>query len=230
MDSMIDIGHSWAELPVGARAALNEQWRGLAAGGLACGSSIVDAEGRAVGSGRNHVYDPAGPIETRLQYALQHNRLAHAELNALADIATETDHELLTIWSTQYPCSMCASALAFVGIGKVVFIADDLSDDSSADTRLASRGSLPYEAFGSTLWWVISNLLFLHNPVLLYGTNVSSFLACQSTYPRLAELVVELVRDDELRTAAKAGKRLHEPLARHSMAIVECVAQVERNR
>jgi len=58
-------------LPAGARAALQEQWQGL---------------------------------------ALQHNRLAHAELNALARIGTEAEHQALTLWSTQHPCSMCAAA------------------------------------------------------------------------------------------------------------------------
>jgi hypothetical protein len=44
---------------------------GLAAGGLACGSAIVDASGDVIAVGRNHAYDAAGPLETRERYALQ---------------------------------------------------------------------------------------------------------------------------------------------------------------
>jgi tRNA(Arg) A34 adenosine deaminase TadA len=31
----------------------------------------------------------------------------------------------LTLWTTQHPCSMCAAAIAFVGIGEGWLIADD---------------------------------------------------------------------------------------------------------
>ena len=133
----------WTELPAGARAAIEQQWAGLAAGGLPCGAAVVDAAGKVIAVGRNHAYDRAGGVETRLRYPLHHNRLAHAELNALAVIETETDHAALTLWTTQHPCLMCAAALRFVGIGKVSFVADDPSDDSPGVA--ATRGAVPYE-------------------------------------------------------------------------------------
>ncbi|MBA2680484.1 MAG: hypothetical protein H0U76_19075 [Ktedonobacteraceae bacterium] len=48
----------------------------------------------------------------------------------MALIPAESDHALLTLWSTQHPCLMCAAAVQFIGIGKVCFVADDPSDDS----------------------------------------------------------------------------------------------------
>lgn len=52
-----DLTQFWIALPIGARVALEEQWAGLAAGGLPCGSSVIDANGSVVASGRNYAYD-----------------------------------------------------------------------------------------------------------------------------------------------------------------------------
>ena len=151
----------WNNLPAGARVALEEQWRGVAAVGLPCGAAVVDERERVVAAGRNHCYDPVGPIETRLQYSLQQTRLAHAELNALARVPTNADHGRLTVWLTQHPCAMCAAAIAFVGVGSVRAIADDPSDDSPPAAIAATHGGVEYVALGDPFWWTVSNALFL---------------------------------------------------------------------
>ena len=117
MNDERNLNQRWEALPTGARAALEELWAGVAAGGLPCGSAVIDANGSIVASGRNHAYDTAGGIATRARYPLQHNRLAHAELNALACIPTETDHAPLTLWTTQHPCSMCGAVVALQEFG-----------------------------------------------------------------------------------------------------------------
>jgi len=93
--------------------------------------------------------DSASEAYTRvwLHDPLQHTRLAHAELNALALFPTEADHSVLTLWTTQHPCSMCAAAILFTGIGGVRFIADDLSNDTPTEIR-ASRGQVSCERLG----------------------------------------------------------------------------------
>jgi len=214
--------NAWATLPLGARAALEEQWNALAAGGLACGAAIVDSNDQVVASGRNHAYDAAGPLETRRRYALQHNRLAHAELNALACVATEVDHQALTLWSTQHPCSMCAAALSFVAIGRVAYIADDLSDASDTERIVASRGSIPYHPLGQPLWWTISNLLFMHNPAVRSGRNVGSVKRALTHFPELAELALSLARDDALGKAARSGGTLPSGLEPYRSQIQHC--------
>jgi len=50
---------AWDNLPLGARVALEQQWEGLVAGGLACGSSILNADGKLLAAGCNRAYDPA---------------------------------------------------------------------------------------------------------------------------------------------------------------------------
>lgn len=205
MTSAVTLEKRWHELPAGARLALEEQWAGLAAGGLPCGSAVIDANGSVIASGRNHAYDSAREIETRAQYPLQHNRLAHAELNALALVPTETDHAALTLWTTQHPCSMCAAALAFTGIGKVRFIADDPSDDSPPELIVASRKQVPYKSLGDPLWWTASNLLFLYNSAVQFGENSNNLKKNRDRYPELVDLTLELAKSDSLGESARYG-------------------------
>ena len=80
---------------------------------------------------------------------LQRTPIAHAEMNALAGIGTGTGLGGATLWSSHRPCMMCAAACEFTGVGVVIFIAPDPSDDdggedpdgiSSVARSLASMG------------------------------------------------------------------------------------------
>ncbi len=210
-----DLLQSWTRLPVGARAALEEQWAGLAADALPCGASIVDEMGKVIASGRNCSYEPASGIEARARYALQHNRLAHAELNALACLSTEMDHAKLTLWTTQHPCLMCAAAVIFTGIGQVAYVADDPSDASSPDAILASRGSVVYESLGDPLWWTISNLLFLYNSAVLAGENAKNLKLNRDRHPELVRLTLDLAKAGALGKAARSNIELPVALTPH---------------
>lgn len=218
MDSAHAVMESWVALPTGARIALAEQWAGLAAGGLPCGSAIMES-GELVASGRNHAYDPAGPVESRLRYPLQHNRLAHAELNALACVPTEADHALLTLWSTQHPCAMCAAAIAFAGIGQVRFIADDPSDESPPAAILASRGNVSYRALGNPFWWTVSNLLFLYNSATQEVERARNIARNRYRLPELVNFTLDLSRHGALEEAARSGMPLPAALALHQPAL-----------
>jgi tRNA(Arg) A34 adenosine deaminase TadA len=202
----------WAALPPGAQAALHEQWLGLAAGGLPCGAAITTAAGEVVARGRNYSYDAPGELTTRQQYPLQHNRLAHAEMNALALLTTETDHNALSLWATQNPCAMCAAAIAFTDIGKVVYLADDPSDDSSLEVRLGRRDGIAYQAFGDPFWWAVSNLLFLYMPTTLHGVHSSLIRMNTARYPALVQLTLQMARAKAFDEPAHAGSSLPEAL------------------
>ncbi len=222
-----NLAQAWDDLPLGAQAAIEQQWAGLAAGGLPCGSSVIDAAGQLIAAGRNHVYDPAGGIETRKEYPLQHNRLAHAELNALALIPTEVDHAALTLWTTQHPCLMCAAAIQFIGIGKVYFVADDPSDDSTPKSIVSSRGNVPYEHLGDPLWWTICNVLFLYNSAVQQGPNARNLKTNRERYPELVRLTLDLSKDDSLGQAARAGATLVHALTPHVSAIAQVAETLE---
>jgi tRNA(Arg) A34 adenosine deaminase TadA len=223
MNAANDLIQSWKALPEGARVALEEQWAGLAVAGLPCGSAVTDASGSVIARGRNHAYDPAGGVDTRARYPLQHNRLAHAELNALACISTETDHATLALWTTQHPCSMCAAAIAFVGIGQVHYIADDPSDHSPPENIVASRAGVPYRQLGDPLWWTVSNLLFLYGTAVVVGENAENLQTNRERYPELVRLTIDLARRRTLGDAARSGTSL--PVAlKADFAAIERVA------
>lgn len=206
------IAERWAALPAGAQATLQEQWLGLAAGGLPAGAAITDAGGQLLARGRNYSYDPAGELATRQQYPLQHSRLAHAEMNALALLSTETEHNSLTLWASQHPCAMCAAAIAFTDIGKVIYLADDPADDSTLELRQQRRDGIHYQPYADPLWWAVSNLLLLYLPTALHGVHSSLIRMNTARYPALVQLTLQLAQVKALHAPARSGATLPEAL------------------
>jgi tRNA(Arg) A34 adenosine deaminase TadA len=202
----------WDQLALGARMAFDQQWLGLAAGGLPCGSSILNDQGEIVAIGRNHVYDLPQQAGNSPTSPLQYTRVAHAEINALAFVPSDREPELLTLWTTQHPCIMCAAAIKFIGIGKVCYIADDPSDVSPSRDIIASRGNVPYEALGDRLWWTVSNLLFLYNSAVKQGEDANNLRKNRDRYPTLVELALHIAKDDTLGKSARAGIELPQAL------------------
>ena len=155
------------------------------AGGLPVGSVITGGNGERVSEGRNRAYDPAGGTDR-----LQRTPIAHAEMNALAAVSTETDLGGLTLWSSHRPCLMCAAACEFTGMGRVLFIAPDPSgDDSSGDPD----GIEPE-------WVVVANLLFLSGVAAYSGPSAPMILRARPREPEVAGLM-QAVGDTALRQA-----------------------------
>lgn len=136
---------AWDATQEPVRRSLELAHQALRAGGLPVGAVIVDAAANVIAEGRNHCYDPPSGDDP-----LQGTPLAHAEMNALARIATNTDLSASTLWSTHSPCIMCAAACAFIGVGAVRFLAPDPSDVDNAD---------PDDV--DDRWVVLANVLFL---------------------------------------------------------------------
>jgi tRNA(Arg) A34 adenosine deaminase TadA len=199
---------SWQALPAGARAALEEQWAGLAAGALPCGSSIVDETGEVIARGRNHAYDPSTGTN-----ALERTRIAHAEFNALAGVDTDLDWSALTLFTTQHPCAMCASAVRFTGLGRVVYVSDDPSDDSTPALIAATRGGVTYQRLGSIEWAIIATIMFLYVGVDLRGESDGNFRSAAAENPALGQLVLAEVASGELGRASREGRDIHEAFA-----------------
>lgn len=144
---------AWDELDLGARRSLELAHVTLCAGGLAVGSVILDGSSTIVAEGRNRAYDPPTGTDP-----LEGTPLAHAEMNALARVATTADASGLTIWSSQQPCSMCAAALAFIGITDVHVIATDPSDPARR-----AREEL------DDVWVLLATTMFLLGPLRRVG-------------------------------------------------------------
>lgn len=178
-----------AELQPAAWRCLELAFESLRSDGLACGSVITDPDGTVIAEGRNRAYDPPGG-----QGALQATPLAHAELNALAEIPTGRDLGDATLWSSQQPCSMCAAAVEFLRVGNVRFIAVDpafigTAGELGAPDRAAD---IPDE------WIVVANMLFLHNVIAKRGVEAEMVRRNQELEPETAALALRLVDDRAL--------------------------------
>jgi tRNA(adenine34) deaminase len=100
------------------REAFVLAWESYVAGSNPVGAVVVDQDRRVVGRGRNQVLDVR--IGTG---RLASTDIAHAEINALADIGRGSAG--LTLLSTLEPCPMCAGAAMLSRVGTVAYAATD---------------------------------------------------------------------------------------------------------
>lgn len=145
----------WGAAPEALRRALGLAYEALVAGGLAVGAVLTDGDGEPVAEGRNEAYEDGpgtGP--------LRGTPLAHAEMNALGAARTGWDLGAATLWSTQEPCSMCAAAAEFTGVGRVRYVAPDPWALSSGTGT--GSGADP----GATHWLLVANAMFLRSVVV----------------------------------------------------------------
>lgn len=71
------------------------------------------------------VVDGAGQLVSRGANASGTNRLAHAEMNAMAQVPENVDRERCEIYSTLEPCPMCTGAIRMMQLRAVHFAARD---------------------------------------------------------------------------------------------------------
>lgn len=180
-----DIDAMWREADGALLRCLELAHESFRAGGLPVGSVIVASDGEQIGEGRNRAYDPAGGTDR-----LQRTPIAHAEMNALAAVDTATELGGLRLWSSHRPCSMCAAACAFTGVGSVRFIAPDPSEDDKDDDP---PGIEPE-------WVVIANLLFLSGIAAYSGSSAPMIIRARQREPEVVELM-QVMGDAALRPA-----------------------------
>lgn len=88
------------------QAALDEARKGLEEGGVPIGAVLVE-EGRIIGRGRNR----------RVQ---QKDQMMHAEIDCLRSARLTGGYHNTVLYTTLMPCYMCAGAVVYFGIKKVV--------------------------------------------------------------------------------------------------------------
>ncbi len=183
---MADLDAMWLQADAALLRCLELAHQSLLAGGLPVGSVIVTASGERASEGRNRAYDPAGGADR-----LQRTPIAHAEMNALAGIDTRTDLGGMTLWSSHRPCRMCAAACEFTGIGAVIFIAPDPSDDHPGE-----------DPDGIAAEWVtVANLLFLSGVAAYSGPSSPMIIRAGQREPEITGLM-RIVGDAALRQPA----------------------------
>lgn len=208
---MAGFSEAWEALGTGGREALRQAHIALRAGGLPCGSALVDGDGWVVAEGRNRAYDPPTGEDH-----LEATPLAHAELNVLARVATERDMGQDTLWSTQQPCAMCAQALEFCGVGSIRYLAADPAfvgiDDAGAGVVLDPTGG-DVDSHG---WAVGANVMFLQPFIRLgYTGRVEKNRRAE---PETTELALALFASGELTESLEVEEALAETWDRIGLA------------
>lgn len=112
-------------------ACLQEAWDAYGAGSVPVGALFVDNTGRIIYRGRNRINESTAPSPF-----LSHTRLAHAEMNVLAQVSSDDYAHMAngTLYTTLEPCPMCTGAIVMSGVRHVQF------------------GALDREAGATSLW------------------------------------------------------------------------------
>jgi tRNA(Arg) A34 adenosine deaminase TadA len=120
-DGAVDPLGAWEELPLPLRRCFELAWEALGAGTYPVGAAVADEGGAIAAAGRNRIYEAAGPSGE-----LAGSRLAHAEVNALAQLEVEPTYWRHTLYSTLEPCPLCVGAALVSTIGRIVYAGGDL--------------------------------------------------------------------------------------------------------
>ena len=111
----------WAGVDEPWREAFQLAWEAHAAGTVPVGAVVVDADGTILARGRNRIFEPDAPPSQ-----LAHSRLAHAEVNALAQLGVERTYGDCVLYTTLEPCPLCVGAASISRLPLVCFAAPDV--------------------------------------------------------------------------------------------------------
>ena len=107
----------WDRLPEHWRGAFRQAWAAYVAGTIPVGAVVVDPHGVIAAEARNRILDAGDPPRGQLAGSW----LAHAELNAVAQIDAERSRtaEGWAVDSTWEPCPLCAGAITGAFRGRI---------------------------------------------------------------------------------------------------------------
>lgn len=101
-------------------AALGLAWEAMVAGTTPVGSVVINGDGQIVARGRGRRY-----VRGSGQGELSYSHLAHAELNALAQLPPTRRYEDFSVLTTLEPCILCMGAAVMATVGKVEYAGAD---------------------------------------------------------------------------------------------------------
>ena len=104
-------------LPEHWGCAFRQAWAAYVAGTIPVGAVVVDPYGVIAAEARNRIFDAGDPPRGQLAGSW----LAHAELNAIAQIDAERSStaEGWAVYSTWEPCPLCAGAITVAFRGRI---------------------------------------------------------------------------------------------------------------
>lgn len=140
-----DAAAAWAALDDGQRRALRLGWEALQTGNIGVGAVVTRPDGTLVSSGRNRLADTDAP-----HGQVFGTSLAHAEINALADVRFRAHERELVLTTTLQPCLQCSAAIRMAPIALVRVLGPDplwdgCDDLTSLTPWIARRPPVPVE-------------------------------------------------------------------------------------
>jgi tRNA(Arg) A34 adenosine deaminase TadA len=139
------LADAWAGLPTPWRESFELAWDAFNAGTIPVGAVVVDGRGAVVARGRNRVFEDTAPPGQ-----LAGTRIAHAEVNALAQLPSTQRHDEYTLFTTIEPCVLCVGAASLAKIRRIEYAAPDIYSGgrSVVTARLAIPRRLNVEITG----------------------------------------------------------------------------------
>ena len=195
---------AWNGLSLPWQVAFDEAWASFRSGNFGVGAVLTDpsADDAIVAAGRNRVAQ-----QQRVARTLSGNMMAHAEMNAMAELDT-FDAEGLHLYTTLEPCLMCAATAMQLKVSHVHYAADDEFFDGvndfwaghpvTAQRRPERTGPLdgPLAAFARLLPMIYTFERF---------AGRSAEQLARDKHPALAAVVDELGADTAWTEIAKSG-------------------------
>lgn len=129
-------------------------WEAFMGGSTPIGALVVDAAGHVVAEGRGRRLEHEAVLGQ-----LSGARIAHAEVNALAQLPTASSYASHTLYASVEPCSMCMGAVLQTGIGRLIYAWADpyagaarcMKIDNPQTARRSLRVEGPVNAVASRL-------------------------------------------------------------------------------
>ncbi|MER5661884.1 nucleoside deaminase [Streptomyces mirabilis] len=107
-------------LPASWRLPFELAWEALRADSRPVGAVLLDGAGQLVATGRNRSQEFTAPPGQ-----LAGTAIAHAEINALAQLPAGGRYENHRLYTTLEPCLLCSGALIHSHVGHVLYAAPD---------------------------------------------------------------------------------------------------------
>jgi tRNA(adenine34) deaminase len=123
----VNTAEAWEQLDEPWRVSFELAWEAFAAGSIPVGAVVVAENGSIISHGRNRVFDGAPPPSQ-----LCRTRLAHAEINALAQLARDRRWNECTLFTTLEPCVLCVGAASMSKIGRILYAGSEPYSGSSS--------------------------------------------------------------------------------------------------
>ena len=175
-------------------------WQACAAGTVGVGARLVGETGAVLADGSNGLFaEPVGPLHG--------NKIAHAEMNALAQVDAATDLTRATLYTSLEPCFMCAGAVLLSRVGRVVIAAADPYMDGASSLPLAGHAiadNADRVFLDDARWSMLSRVFSLH-AVFFWMAGSDAVASAHAAEPKIAPLVAQLVADNTVAALAEVG-------------------------